>query len=340
MAGPPEALTGTPDVSAVVREITSALRLSGAVFLEAEFTAPWCILSRIGPEDCAPFVPVPRHIIAYHCIAEGACVVTPPSGEPVPVGAGEIVILPRNDPHLLGSAPGLPPVAADGLIQPGPAGGLARIAHGGGGAPTRLFCGYLGCDVAHPPAVALLPRVMRLSAADAAGHGAGWIETSFRFAAGQLADGGGVPGTLARLAELLFVEAIRRQLDGAAGAAGAAGWAAGLANPAVRRALACMHDDLARRWTTDELAARCNLSRSAFAERFTRVVGEPPLRYLATLRLERARAMLEDTPDSLARIAYAVGYESEAAFSRAFRRAHGLPPATWRRERGAQGQPG
>lgn len=98
-----------------------------------------------------------------------------------------------------------------------------------------------------------------------------------------------------------------------------------------------MHDDLARRWTTDELAARCNLSRSAFADRFTRIVGEPPQRYLGSLRLERARAMLEDTKDSLARIAYAVGYESEAAFSRAFRREHGLPPAAWRRDRAASG---
>jgi AraC-like DNA-binding protein len=333
MAEPPEALTGTPDAAAAVHGIASALRLSGAVFLEAEFTAPWCIMAQVGPEDCAPFAPVPRHIIAYHCVTEGACMVTLAGDEPIPVGAGEILILPRNDPHLMGSAPGLKPVGADGLIQPGFAGGLARIAHGGGGAPTRLFCGYLGCDVAHPPAIALLPRVLRLPAEDAAG----WIETSFRFAAGQLAAGAGAPAMLARLAELLFVEAIRRHVGSAPGAAG---WTAGLADPTVRTALACMHDDLARRWTSEELAARCNLSRSAFADRFTRVVGEPPLRYLAGLRLERARAMLEDTKDSLARIAFAVGYESEAAFSRAFRREHGIPPATWRRDRGASGRGG
>jgi AraC-like DNA-binding protein len=331
MAEPPEALTGTPGPDAdgaadAVRELMSALRLSGAVFLEAEFTAPWCILSQVGPEDCAPFAPVPRHVIAYHCIAEGHCVVTLDGAEPISIGAGEIVVLPRNDPHLMGSAPGLAPIGAEGLIQPGPAGGLARIAHGGGGAPTRLFCGYLGCDLANPPAVTLLPRVLKLYAAEAAG----WIETSFRFAAGQLAAGAGAPAMLARLAELLFVEALRRHL---ATGTGAAGWTAGLRDPVVRTALACMHEDLARRWTTEELAARCNLSRSAFADRFTRALGEPPLRYLSARRLERARIMLGETADSLARIAYAAGYESEAAFSRAFRREYGVPPATWRRGR-------
>lgn len=325
MAQPPEELTGTPQAAPdSAREIVSALRLSGAIFLEAEFTAPWCIMAQVGPEDCAPFAPVPRHIIAYHCVTEGSCVVAPHGCEPVRVDAGEIVILPRNDPHLMGSTPGLRPIDAAPLIRPGAAGGLARIVHGGGGAPTRLFCGYLGCDLAQPPAVALLPRILSVPAEG----GAGWIETSFRFAADRLAAGGEAPAMLARLAELLFGEAVRRHL---ASDAGVAGCTAGLRDPVVARALACMHEDLARRWTTEALAARCNLSRSAFAERFTRLVGDPPLRYLARRRLERARLLLEETPDSLALIAHAVGYESEATFSRAFCREHGVPPATWRR---------
>ena len=311
MAEPPEALTETPEqapgaTADAALDLVSALRLSGAVFLDAEFTAPWCIRAQVGPEDCAPFAPVPRHIIAYHCVTEGALVVALDGAEPLRLEAGETVVLPRNDPHTMGSAPGLRPVSPDALIQPGSAGGLARIVHGGGGARTRLVCGYLGCELANPPVVALLPRMLKLAAADAAD----WTESSFRFAAGQLAAGGGAPAILARLAELLFVEAVRRHL---AADPDAAAWTAGLGDPVVRRALGCMHADLAHRWTTGELAARCNLSRSAFAARFARAMGKPPLRYLGARRLERARQLLEETEDSLTRIAYAVGYESEAA---------------------------
>ncbi len=333
MAEPPKGLTEPPEgtlAAGAARELMAALHVSSAVFLEADFTAPWCIMAQVGPEDCAPFAPVPRHLIAYHCVTEGELVVRLDEAEPLRVGEGQIVILPRNDPHVLGSEEGLQPINPEGLIQPGPAGALARIEHGGGGALTRLVCGYLGCDLANPPVVPLLPRMLKLSTADAEG----WIESSFRFAAGQLATGVGAAPMLARLAELLFMEAVRRHL---AKDPVAARWTAGLRDPVVRTALGHLHDDLARRWTTEELAARCNLSRSAFAARFTRLVGEPPLRYLARRRLERARVLLEETTDSLARISFAVGYESEAAFSRAFRREYDAPPATWRREKAGIG---
>ena len=330
MAEPPEAMTGTPDPAIAAREIIAALRVSGAVFLEAEFTAPWCILSQVGPEDCVPFTPVPRHIIAYHCVTEGGFFVALDGAEPVAVAAGQIVILPRNDPHLMGSAPGLRPVSSHGLIQPGAAGGLARITHGGGGATTRLSAAISAATwrTRRPsrccPAYCGSRPTMRPAGSRAR-------SASPRPARGRRRRARH-PGAARRAPVRRGHPAPRRAGDRRGWRRGA--WTAGLGDPVVRRALACMHDDLARRWTTDELAARCNLSRSAFADRFTRTVGEPPSRYVSRVRLERARAMLEDTTDSLARIAFAVGYESEAAFSRAFRREHGAPPAAWRRDRG------
>lgn len=130
---------------------------------------------------------------------------------------------------------------------------------------------------------------------------------------------------LARLAELLFMEAGRRYV--ASRRPGLTFWEAGTTDPIVGRALGLLHNQMARRWTTEDLAREIGFSRSAFAERFARIVGEPPIRYLAGQRLEQASMRLADSSDAIARIAYDVGYEPEAAFNRAFRRQYGIPPA-------------
>lgn len=135
---------------------------------------------------------------------------------------------------------------------------------------------------------------------------------------------------LAKLAELMFMEAVRRYFASQPPAANA--WAAGMRDPVIGRALGLLHGQIARRWTTGELAHELAVSRSAFAERFTRAVGEPPMRYLARQRFEQASSQLKETADPIARIGYDVGYESEEAFNRAFRREYGTPPAAWRKE--------
>ncbi len=311
-------------------DILCGMRLTGGVFLEAEFSAPWRIAAKIGPEDCAPFAPVPRNIIAYHYVTAGRLLLDVDSQPPVAVEGGEIVVLPRNDDHRLGSDLNLPPISADRLIQPSPDGGLARIVHGGGGERTLVLCGFLGSDTPNDPVIGLLPQVLKLDVRE--GASGQWIETSFRFAAQQLAAGHAQsPAVLARLAELLFVEAVRRYLSSLAPEQG--GWLAGLRDPVVGRALALLHGQTDRRWTAEELARASGLSRSAFAERFTAVMGEPPMRYLATWRLQRAAQQLAETHEPVGRIAFAYGYESEAAFNRAFKRAFGTPPAAWRKER-------
>ncbi|OEY67568.1 AraC family transcriptional regulator [Marinobacter sp. X15-166B] len=314
---------------AISLDMLRDIRLTGAVFLDAEFTAPWCIAARVEPEDCAPFTPVPRHLIAYHYVTEGRLFLSVPDQPPVVVKRGEIVLLPRNDEHLLASALTGKPVNPEQLLQRGPDHGLARICHGGGGERTRILCGFLGNNTPHSAAIALLPRVMKINVAD--GRAGGWIESSFRFAAEDL-DYNAIssPLILARLAELLFFEAVRRYLLTLPPDAGNPDGA--VRDPYVCQALSLLHSQLGRRWTTETLAREVGLSRSAFAEHFTRALGEPPMHYLAQQRLEQASARLVNSNDSIIRIATDIGYETEAAFSRAFKREFGVPPATWRRD--------
>jgi AraC-like DNA-binding protein len=313
-------------------EICRTMQLSGAVFLDAEFTAPWCITSRVTPEDCIPFMPRPAQVISYHYVKAGQLLLNVEGYPPTAVEAGEIILLPRNDEHVLASAANLRPVNAHFLIQPGPAGGLARIVHGGGGERTQILCGFLGTTTPHMPIVSILPKMLRIGVEQ--GASGSWIESSFRFAAHQLAEGRvESPAVLAKLAELLFMEAVRRFV--ASLAPEASGWLAGLRDPIVGRAVALLHSRMRHRWTTEQLAREVGLSRSAFAERFTTLMGEPPMHYLANWRMQVAAQRLKGAREPIARIAFETGYESEAAFNRAFKRAFGMPPVTWRKRQSA-----
>ena len=240
---------------------------------------------------------------------------------------GDIVLLARNDPHVLASGPGLAPVVPDDLIEPG-SGALARLRLGGGGAPTRIVCGFLGTAVPGNPLVATLPAVLRVAVP--AGPDGAWMDQAFRMAVRESdRRGPGAAAMLARLSELLFIAAIRRHMADLP--AGGTGWLAGLGDPQVGRALALLHARVAEPWTAATLAAAAGLSRSAFAERFARLIGVPPMRYLANWRMQVAAGRLRDGGGPIARIGWEVGYASEAAFCRAFARAHGTTPAAWRR---------
>lgn len=309
-------------------DVLRTIRFSGGIFLDAEFSAPWCVMARVTPEDCRPFTPVPRSILAYHYVSAGRLLLRVGEGAPVTVTAGHIVVLPRNDPHVLGSTLDAPSVSVDHLMQSLNEGGPARILHGGGGDTTRLLCGFLQSDTPCDALIGALPGVMTLNVAE--GAAGAWIESSFRFAASELAAGTvRSPDLLARLAELLFVEAVRRYLVGLPPDQRA--WVGGLGDAFVGRALALLHGQPPHHWTTETLARRVGLSRSAFAERFTERVGMPPMRYLARLRMQIASRQLRETPTPISRIALEAGYESEVSFNKAFKREFGAPPATWRR---------
>jgi transcriptional regulator GlxA family with amidase domain len=214
-------------------------------------------------------------------------------------------------------------------VRVSPESGLFVIRHGGGGDKTRVVCGFLGCDrLDGNPLAGALPPLLRFDARQ--GSAAAWIRSSLEFAADEIAARrAGSETVLAKLSELLFVEALRRYVEGLPDEQ--TGWLAGLKDPFVSRALSLLHGRVAQEWTVDDLGREVGLSRSALADRFTRLIGEPPMRYLARWRIQVAAQQLRKSDLPLARIAEQVGYESEAAFNRAFKRNFGIPPAAWRK---------
>ena len=314
-------------------EMLHGMRLSGAVFLDAEFSEPWCIGAQVAAEDCRPFMPMPAQLIAYHYVLEGRLHIGVDGAASLTAEAGQLLVLPRNSAHRLGSQTDLPPTDPGPLIEPAGADGLARLRLGGGGARTRVLCGFLGSDGHNDALLASLPAVMRLDLRERLAGS--WIEGSMRYAARELASGTeGASTCLARLAELLFAEAIREylktrppQLDG---------WLAGLRDPFVARALTLIHRRPEQPWTLETLAQQVGLSRSAFSERFVRHLQVSPIRYVARQRLQRSADCLSHGGLSIARIAEQAGYESEASFTRAFKREFGTAPGAYRRSHGVQ----
>jgi AraC-like DNA-binding protein len=309
-------------------DVLRVIRLTGGVFLEARFTAPWSVSSRVGPEDCMPSLTPTASVIAFHYVISGRMLLVLDSDAPREIGSNTIVMLPRNDPHVLASDASLPPVDSHLLIQAQREGALVRIEHGGGGEVTRIVCGFVGSELRAHPLFDALPRLLTMNLAEK--PNAGWVAHSFRHAAQEVAaDRPGSGTVLAKLSELLFVEALRDYTEGMP--AERKGWLAALRDPAIGRALALLHGRIAHPWTTDELAAEAALSRSAFAERFTQQLGMPPMTYLTTWRMQAAAQQLRATPKSIAQIASEVGYESEATFTRAFKREMGSTPGQYRR---------
>lgn len=312
-------------------DVLRVAHLTGGVFLHADFTAPWCIAGKVGPEHCQPSLGTAVHLICYHYVVEGELKVRLfEGGEDVfVVRRGEVIMLPHNDLHLLGGDLALEPTLASEVIKQPENGGLFAINHGGGGDRTRIVCGFLGCDSADSnPVISTLPSVLKLDVKE--GAGAEWIRSTFQYAADEVA--AGRPGSetvLAKLSELLFVESVRRYAESLP--TNQIGWLAGLRDPYVARALAFLHRDISRDWSVDELGREVGLSRSALAERFTRLLGMAPMHYLGHWRMQVAAQKMRNTSTPLAQIAETVGYDSDAAFSRAFKKAFGTAPATWRR---------
>jgi len=332
MIGTPADSTDPPDRREwkldALSDVLSVLRLTGGVFLDAEFSEPWSVYSRVSPGDIGTQATVPDHMVAYHYVVSGSMLVELPGQAPVPVEAGSVVLLPRNDPHVLTSAAGLMPVDPEHLVEPDAEGGLARLRYGGGGPATHIVCGFAGVEARDHPLLASLPRTLVLNLDGKPAHA--WIATSFRYAAGQIsAVSAGSSIALTKLSELMFVEAVRHYLDELPEER--RGWLAGLRDPVIGRALALVHAQLGRAWTAESLADAVHLSRSAFAERFSLLIGMPPMAYLAQWRMQVAAQRLRDSRQGIAQVALEVGYASEAAFARAFKRALGCTPAVWRR---------
>lgn len=308
-------------------EVFRSVRLTGGIFLDGHFTAPWCVLTNVRSEDCEPFLAAPTQIIAYHFVVDGSLFVGVEGAPAMKVRGGEIVLLPRNDPHTLASGPGLEAKNARDLIQPAVNGGLARVSYGGGGDAVHLVCGFLASDQLHNPFIDALPRILKIDVRH--GTSRDWVEASVRFAANELIEGRRASSSVvSRLSELLLVEAVRSY--SLTLGEQERGWLKGFADPHIRRALALIHRNISNPWSVEALAREVGLSRSAFVDRFASLVGMPPIRYLTLWRLQTAKLNLSETQTTIARLAHSVGYESEEAFSRAFKREFGLSPARWR----------
>ncbi len=225
-------------------DVLRSVRLIGGVFFDAHLTAPWCVNANLTADDCKAFLAMPAQLIAYHFIIEGRLVLSVEGEPPIEVRAGEIVLFPRNDRHMMGSAPGLKPVSAGVLIKPSADGGVARISHGGGGEATRLVCGFLASEEGYNPLIAALPRVLTLDVREATSRD--WIEASVRFAAGELAEGRLASSSImSRLSETLLVEAVRHYSSTLADEE--TGWLNGLKDPHIGRALTLMHQNIRAR---------------------------------------------------------------------------------------------
>jgi AraC-like DNA-binding protein len=311
-------------------EILSGVKLNGAIFFTAEFSAPWGFSAPESKETAAFLAPGAEHLVPYHLVIEGRAVVQV-AGESLELEPGDVVIFPHGAAHQMtsgkGTAPPFPNYGIYGKIQ---ARDLSPLRAGGGGDVTRFACGYMTCDPYQSrPILNGLPQVFKVNLrADRAGH---WLENSILHLVEEAASGRvGSEAMLAKLSEAMFVETLRRYVAGLPEQE--MGWLAGARDPIVGKSLGVLHSRIAQAWTIADLADEVGISRSALVERFTKYLSEPPMTYLTRWRLQLAARSLEKTSRGVAEIAAGVGYESEAAFNRAFKREFGQPPGRYRSE--------
>jgi AraC-like DNA-binding protein len=314
----------------VLSDVLRVVRLDGALFFNGEFSAPWCV-SSTRSETIAPYLsPLTGHLIIFHFLTEGRAYAKLPDGQRVELTAGDIVVFPHGDAHFLGNGPPVKPVDSFKTFAPNLTEGVKVACFGGGGELTRFVCGFLSCEPRMSQVfLAGLPPILKVHVVnEPSGQ---WLENSIRFSVGQMSsanDGTGL--VLAKLSEVLFIETLRRYIGSLP--PGQIGWLAGARDPFIGQALALMHKEPAHPWTVEDLARRVGLSRTRFAERFNHFLGEPPMAYLARWRVKLGAELLQSTEESVAEVAATVGYGSEAAFNRAFKRELDCPPAQFRRK--------
>ena len=312
----------------VLSTILKTVKLEGAMFYNAEFSAPW---SFHAPASClvAPYLsPEPRHVIIYHLLTHGQAYANVEEGQRVSLSAGDIVVFPHGDPHIMGNGRDVEPRDNARFLQEIFSQGLKVARMGGGGEITRFICGYLVCDPQLSKAfLGGLPPIFKVNIGnDSSGQ---WLENSIRYSVGQaVASQTGSEIVVAKLSEALFADTLRRYVDLLP--PGQTGWLAGARDPDVGNALALLHRQPSDPWTIAVLARRVGVSRSVLAERFRHFLGMPPMAYLTRWRLQLGAQLLTSTSHSVVQIAAEVGYESEPAFNRAFKREFGSPPARFR----------
>ena len=308
----------------------SAVRMTGAIFFDLECGSPWAFgVPAVG--DAGPLLsPGTERIVNYHLVTAGRALVRLAGSTELHATAGDIVVLPHGAPHTVSGGLGSPIVESGVPLDEVLAGRPRTLRLGGSGDVTRIICGFFGCEKhADRTFLAGLPDVFSVNLrADSAGS---WLESSVLHLLGEgQSQRPGTATLLSKMAEVLFLETLRRYLDELPSTA--IGWLAGARDPVVGAALSVLHGDPARAWTLQDLAATVGASRSVLGQRFVEFLGEPPLAYLARWRLQLALRLLETTTKTALQITMDVGYGSESTFNRAFKRQFAIPPATYRRQ--------
>ena len=321
-------------------DVLRSVRLRGAIFYYVSFGDDWAAETPASPELANALMPGAEHVLAYHLVVKGGGWAATDGEAAVRVGSGDIVMFPRGDRHVISSAPGMQAPSDDsdwrvttrddpkpiavayhrGVLRPGSPTPAEK-------ASTVIVCGFVGCDLRpFNPLIAALPRLLHLKSG---GVGA-WVAPMLDQAVSESRQGrSGSAAVLDRLSEMVFVDAARRHLESLP--EGGSGWLSALRDRHVGKAIGLMHERPAEPWTVEELGRQVGLSRSALHERFAQLVGQPPMQYLANWRMQRGARLLREGNATVATIAQEVGYDSEAAFARAFKRSVGQPPAAWRR---------
>ena len=330
MTETPQALSETPPASAdVLSDLLNRMHLSGTVLFRAEFREPWSVTTP-SSRNLARVLPFrTEHIIPFHVIASGGCRLELPGHEPAWLSEGDAVLLPYGDSHCLGGRESAEAVPVGRLLPPPPWSDMPVVEYGGAGPDTRVICGFVQCDeLLFHPVLRHLPPLVHVS--PDAGPADDWLKSTIRRTAAEASKP--VPGSrsmLPRLTELMFVEILRKHMHGLS--ADEVGWFAAFNDPVAGAALRCLHAAPQQNWSVERLAREVGVSRTVLAERFRHFLDQPPMQYLAQWRLQLAAQSLKSSDLPLKAIADRSGYESEAAFNRAFKRHFGLPPGDWRR---------
>ena len=322
-------------------DVLRTVRLHGAVFYHIDGSSPWVAEAPPAREIIPGIMPGAEHMMEFHGIVKGSCWAAVVGEPPVRVNEGDVILFPQGDAHVMSSAPGMrvPKVDTGLFFSPRPSqlpftlsvtGDAITTARldGGGHDRATLACGFLGLD-ARPfnPLLAALPRVLHVPASTLGPDS--WVATFLRTVVVESSDRRpGGEAVLARMSEMLFVEVLRRYIDGLPREQ--TGWLAGMRDLAVGRALALIHDKPDAPWSLERLAEDAAMSRSTLHDRFTHFIGQPPMQYLTRWRMQIAATRLRDSKSKVIEVALGVGYESEAAFSRAFKREVGVSPGAWR----------
>jgi AraC family transcriptional regulator, alkane utilization regulator len=335
----------------VLSDVLRVVRMSGSVFFTGAFSSPWALDSPAPQVLSAVVIPDAECVVLFHILVDGECRVECEGQPVVSMQAGDVVAFPHGDPHVMRSVESAEATPLASVISQRSADDPPRLAFGGGGRAARFICSYLSADQRFGRLVEALPTILLVRSSDDSvvidafegnerrsavvpRESGTWLATTLAFTINEArATRPGNTAMLGRLTELMFVSILREYIQRLP--ADHAGWLTALNDASVGHALRLLHADPARQWTVDVIAREVGASRSALAQRFVDLIGETPMRYLTSWRMELAKQMMRDGAHTIQAIAERVGYDSEAAFNRAFKRVTGAPPATWRKNASA-----